>query len=1260
MKKYFSRIIAGVLLTAMIVTCVPMEATLAAETNVETEESVELNQDLGSKVEADTSDQGGEEDGLKESEESLKTEIEQEKKPEESAVKEDSADSEDKESENETKQQDEEKEQDVKKSQAAGEIEEKVNFVYIESPYLETPGTQRIVFAFESALSTGEEITLTVEDEAGNQEDWPLAKQKDGVYLFEKEYSSEAVADTYHVVSLNLSAVDKEEVLDLSEQGIEAEFGVNREYDGIEDLEPMEGDLSEVSEDVEASVVTIDENGVTKAQDSIADALDTVSAQTQAAGISTFSAASAKAATPRSGDIIVALDPGHDSRSTGASANGLKEEVLTLKIANYCKEELEKYAGVEVYMTRTGADCPFKMSGSGCIQKRVNAAADAGAQIFVSFHLNSSTSSSAKGAEVIVQNNNWKPSVGTDSKELGQAILDELVKVGLSDRGIYTKNAQQDKYENGSAADYYAVNRYSKLRGIPGIIIEHAFISNKDDANKYLKTESGLKKLGVADATGIAKYLGLSKVGDKVSIEEGTYMLVSALDSDKVATVTGGSTANGTPITLNDNDNISAQRFEITSAGNGYYNIVAEHSGKAMDVKNSSTANGTIIQQYTSKDVSAQKWGFVDAGNGYYYICSSLGTYMDVKSGSSAEGTQIQTYAYNGTNAQKWKLVESDYKPVEDGTYTVSSNLDKTKVLSVAEGSMVDYKNVELSSSDNTSSQRFEISYVAGGYYSIRAEHSGKALDIAGASKENGANIRQYTWNESAAQLWKFIDAGDGNYYIRSKCGTTVTIEGGTADSGANIYSWELTFDEGQKWNLSKTEYQPVKEGDYVIASYPAPGSVATVKSDNIQLERFSNSDKQKYHIEYIDNGYYKITNVDTGKALDIKSGSSANGANVQQYSWNGTAAQLWKFVEAGDGSYYIKSKLGTAIDLPSGKTLAGTNIQMYAMNGTNAQKWILDTERMNLKEVEVAEGTYTIQNGSNSTQVLDVKGSSLSDSANVQTYASNNTSAQRYEILANGDGYYRIRIESSGKVLDIKGGSSAAGANVQQYSWNGTDAQLWKFVDAGDGKYYILSKKGTVLGLNAESAVSGTNVETDDLTGEPSQKWSLVETEYRPVENGTYVITSYGDGGKAATEKNGNLQLESFINSDSQKFEVSYVGEGYYKILLKSDDTSIDIKGGSSAAKANVQLYKWNGTDAQLWKFLSAGDGSYYIRSKVGTTLDLPSGKMEAGTNIQTYTMNGTNAQKWVLDEKKAAMEDVSVKEGTYIVHNATVITKF
>ena len=39
-------------------------------------------------------------------------------------------------------------------------------------------------------------------------------------------------------------------------------------------------------------------------------------------------------------------------------------------------------------------------------------------------------------------------------------------------------------------------------------------MTNSNDVNKFLKTESGLKKLGCADATGIAKYLGLSKKSD--------------------------------------------------------------------------------------------------------------------------------------------------------------------------------------------------------------------------------------------------------------------------------------------------------------------------------------------------------------------------------------------------------------------------------------------------------------------------------------------------------------------------------------------------------------------------------------------------------------------------------------------------------------------------------------------------------------------------------------------------------------------------
>ena len=398
----------------------------------------------------------------------------------------------------------------IGESDAASFNSENINFIYVESIYLKTPGTQRIVVAFENDLKSIQSLTLTVKDSYGNSEEWPLVTEKDGVYLFEKYFSGDAYTGTYQAISLNLIDANEEHILNLSDKDLQAEFGVNEVYEGAEELQPIDNEQDTLN-GIESSVVTIDEEGVTQAQNSIADALNTVSTETLNASSVNRSAA---VQSSRTGNIVVALDPGHDAKDAGAQGFGLKEEDLTLKIANYCKEELEQYSGVEVYMTRTGAACPYDKAGANCIENRVNAAADAGAQIFVSFHLNSSTASSAKGAEVIIQNKNWRPALAEEGEELANAILDELVKVGLTKRGtpIYSKDSGSgNKYSDGSQADYFAVQRYSKMRNIPGIIIEHAFISNADEVNKFLKTEDGLKKLGVADASGIAKYLGLSK-----------------------------------------------------------------------------------------------------------------------------------------------------------------------------------------------------------------------------------------------------------------------------------------------------------------------------------------------------------------------------------------------------------------------------------------------------------------------------------------------------------------------------------------------------------------------------------------------------------------------------------------------------------------------------------------------------------------------------------------------------------------------------
>ena len=104
-----------------------------------------------------------------------------------------------------------------------------------------------------------------------------------------------------------------------------------------------------------------------------------------------------------------------------------------------------------------------------------------GADIYVSLHLNSSTASSVNGSEVIIPNKSWKPQVAEEGEKLAEAILKELKAIGLNMRPdeIYSKDTTiNERYPDGSISDYFSVQIYAKERGIPGIIVEHAFITN--------------------------------------------------------------------------------------------------------------------------------------------------------------------------------------------------------------------------------------------------------------------------------------------------------------------------------------------------------------------------------------------------------------------------------------------------------------------------------------------------------------------------------------------------------------------------------------------------------------------------------------------------------------------------------------------------------------------------------------------------------------------------------------------------------------
>ncbi|MFV0363175.1 MAG: N-acetylmuramoyl-L-alanine amidase, partial [Suipraeoptans sp.] len=352
-----------------------------------------------------------------------------------------------------------------------------INYAAIEYTTLFNDDEQSIAISLGEGDESVTEAVLTIIKSDGTQHDIPVNEVENGVYKFSKVYTEEEIGlYALGVFSYKLDGYEKS--INLEDIGIEATYTVSEV--AVEDTE-------EFSEDVVESVAS---SYVEDIISTIESSEDTTPSVSNRSSISTMSSD----ITTQAGNIVVVLDPGHGGSDPGASANGVVEKVTTLKIAQYCKAELEKYAGVDVYMTRT-TDVYVGLSD------RVTIAANYGADLFVSIHNNSHSGTSANGTEVYYPNTNYNSSVSQVGKDVAQNVLNELVALGMYNRGI--KVATRD-----DGWDSYAVIRESKQRGIPAILIEHAFISNAADAAK-LASEEWLKKFGVADATAIAKYYGL-------------------------------------------------------------------------------------------------------------------------------------------------------------------------------------------------------------------------------------------------------------------------------------------------------------------------------------------------------------------------------------------------------------------------------------------------------------------------------------------------------------------------------------------------------------------------------------------------------------------------------------------------------------------------------------------------------------------------------------------------------------------------------
>ena len=469
-------------------------------------------------------------------------------------------------------------------------------------------------------------------------------------------------------------------------------------------------------------------------------------------------------------------------------------------------------------------------------------------------------------------------------------------------------------------------------------------------------------------------------------------------------------------------------------------------------------------------------WGVEAPGNAYTGVYDHW-QYSSTGQVPGMTGDVDLNYFYVPKNEPAPPAGTSENVKGKEGIYTITSAANPGYAITTGSDG-----NLTLQESTGENNQRFIITADSEGRYRITSFLNGKRFDCKGGGKVTGTNVQTYTGNNTIAQTWLLQEASDGAYYIVAyNSGYKAAIDEATF----NIQLGTREKIRQQAFLLDKVSSDNVGEGWYTVKCSSSQGYVLDIaagsfaNSANLQIYSNNGTDAQKFYIEKMYDGYYRIMNAKSGRVIDVKGRGTGDNVNIHQYASNETDAQRWIILKNDDGTVSFFSKCGNrALAVAASNFANKSNVIQYTYSGSQGQKFAL-AKKTTASGAAVAEGRYSIVSSGNKNLAVCVAGAGLKNCDNIQLDTKRNTPWQHFILNYLGNGYYTIYANHSGLAVDVKGGSFSDKANVQQYQLNGTDAQIWKIRKNKDGTFTLLCKKsGKALDVNQGRFAAGINIQ--------------------------------------------------------------------------------------------------------------------------------------------------------------------------------------
>ena len=471
------------------------------------------------------------------------------------------------------------------------------------------------------------------------------------------------------------------------------------------------------------------------------------------------------------------------------------------------------------------------------------------------------------------------------------------------------------------------------------------------DASGISIAENDSVALDTSEDTEIIGTEGLPTEDAKIAT--GIYYIKSKLDPTFILGTAGKSDLIRANIELQKFDESVEQRWVITSRGGGLYSIWNYDSGLSLDVWGNSGEVGANMQTFWRNNAyDGEKFYLLKAKDGSIIIkpkCTKC--VVEADGTKAAARVNIHTAVYTGNDNQKFELQKAKGAPIKSGTYVIHTKLDDSKTLYVAGASTKNGGNIEIRDAKRAAASQITVFARSDGTVILSPVNSSMAIEPKDKGAVNRENVQQGTMSTKNTQKWLIQSDGKGYYYIRmSTRNRVLTVQGNNTANGTNVYLWDKANTTNRLFSLERVDgNRVVPNGTYTFTNLKntklrmeVQGG-STANRGNIRTANAVDNNRQKFKVAYNSNGYYRISNVTSGKFLHVNTGKAKIGQNIMQYSKLEYDYQYFKLTDFNStGTYTMLTKLGDYTVGNGNRGWSGANVELAQHRDWLHERWDL------------------------------------------------------------------------------------------------------------------------------------------------------------------------------------------------------------------------------------------------------------------------------------------------------------------------------